>query len=327
MSLAVMGIVAALLFGALVSAVVHLGYSVLRPRIERLPAHVGRRVLLALLAAPATVGLSLAGLAILPGLAAVVFPSLDHCTHHGDHHFHLCLMHSPGHLHFGLPWLLPLAVAAYALLGLLGSAARVLRGQQLLTALRRSARRTEAGYHEVPSEAPLAITAGLLAPRVYVTTGLLRQLDGPYREAVLAHERAHVRRRDPLARLVAELLGELHGATTRDALLADFTLCCERACDEDAAAAIGDRTAVAGALVELGRMVAREPLPPTPLAARFGEGSLSARVHALLEAPKPAPAPSLPSRRLALLGAITLGALACAPLHHLTETALGALFG
>lgn len=45
---------------------------------------------------------------------------------------------------------------------------------------------------------PRAFCAGLLRPRVYLTTGALAMLDDAARNAVLAHERHHARRHDPL---------------------------------------------------------------------------------------------------------------------------------
>jgi Zn-dependent protease with chaperone function len=54
----------------------------------------------------------------------------------------------------------------------------------------------------VRDESPFAITAGFLRPKVYVSSGLLAMLDDRELEAVLQHESAHVRRRDPLRRLV-----------------------------------------------------------------------------------------------------------------------------
>jgi Zn-dependent protease with chaperone function len=47
---------------------------------------------------------------------------------------------------------------------------------------------------------PQAFCAGLLRPRIYVTTGLQRHLHGPELDAVLVHEGEHARRRDPLRR-------------------------------------------------------------------------------------------------------------------------------
>ncbi len=45
---------------------------------------------------------------------------------------------------------------------------------------------------------PHAFCAGLLRPRVYITTAAIARLDPAALQAVLAHERHHVRRRDPL---------------------------------------------------------------------------------------------------------------------------------
>jgi Zn-dependent protease with chaperone function len=47
-------------------------------------------------------------------------------------------------------------------------------------------------------ERPQAFCAGLVHPRVYLSTGALELLDGPALEAVLAHERHHASRHDPL---------------------------------------------------------------------------------------------------------------------------------
>jgi Zn-dependent protease with chaperone function len=59
-----------------------------------------------------------------------------------------------------------------------------------------------------------AFCAGLLRPRVYLTEGVVRVLDPGALDAVLVHESAHARRRDPLRRLCvhatsAPLLGLL----------------------------------------------------------------------------------------------------------------------
>lgn len=325
MSLAWMGLLAAALFGAVVATVVHAGYPWLRPRLARLPAGLRARVVFALLAAPVGLGAALSILAVLPGVAAAFAPTLDHCTHHDDHHFHLCLVHGPDAIHLGRTWLVLGLVATPAFARATYSVVRLLRGRRLLTALRRAARPATGTYEEVCSEAPFAVTAGLWRPRIYVTSGLLRLLDDTSRAAVLAHEAAHVRRRDPLTKLLAELLVVLHFPSARQTLLADLSLACEQACDEEAAVSIGDRTAVAGALVELGRLVAAGfPVQATAV-ARFGEGSISARVHALLEAPKPPP--RLPSTGAVLAMTLVVATLLSAPLHHATETLLGTFFG
>ncbi len=94
------------------------------------------------------------------------------------------------------------------LLAVLGSVvtARALSGAaRELVASRRFHRRL-AGEHPQPLHGalliddahPRAFCAGLLRPRVYLTTGALAMLDDSALRAVLAHERHHAHRHDPL---------------------------------------------------------------------------------------------------------------------------------
>ena len=54
----------------------------------------------------------------------------------------------------------------------------------------------------------LAFCAGLLRPRIYVSTGTIAALDAAELEAVIAHERHHARKRDPLRIFVAGVLSD-----------------------------------------------------------------------------------------------------------------------
>src|SRR5205823_2159487 len=58
----------------------------------------------------------------------------------------------------------------------------------------------------IDDERPQAFCAGLFRPRVYVSTGTLALLDDPRLDVVLAHERHHARRRDPLRRAAGRVL-------------------------------------------------------------------------------------------------------------------------
>lgn len=317
-------LVAAVLFAGVTAFGVRIGYALARPWVGRLPAATRARVVLAVLASPWLAGLGLGLVALLPGVLALAWPSLDHCARHGDGHLHLCFVHGPRVVELGLAWLLLAGVLGPALLSLGRSGARIRHGRRLLSALRRGARPLGSAAHQViDADAPIALTAGLLRPRVYVTTGLLDDLDEPARQAVFAHEAAHVRRRDPLTKLLGELAAALHLPAARAMLLSDLSLACEEACDEAAAAAVGDRTTVAATLVRLGRLVERFPLAPAALVARFGDSSIAARVHALLAPPRPVP--RLPSGS-GITAALFVTAAACAgPIHHLTETVLATL--
>ena len=55
---------------------------------------------------------------------------------------------------------------------------------------------------------PVAFCAGLMRPRIYVSTGALAALDGDELQAVVAHERHHARQRDPLRIFVARVLAD-----------------------------------------------------------------------------------------------------------------------
>ena len=58
----------------------------------------------------------------------------------------------------------------------------------------------------IPDEQPRAFCAGLLRPRVYVSSGAVALLDEAALRAVLAHERHHARRWDPLRLAIARVI-------------------------------------------------------------------------------------------------------------------------
>jgi Zn-dependent protease with chaperone function len=58
----------------------------------------------------------------------------------------------------------------------------------------------------IEDDRPLAFCAGLLRPRVYVSTGAVALLDDGALDAVLWHERHHARRRDPLRMAAGRVL-------------------------------------------------------------------------------------------------------------------------
>lgn len=60
----------------------------------------------------------------------------------------------------------------------------------------------------VPDPQPRAFCAGLLRPRVYVSAGAVAVLDEAALDAVLAHERHHARRRDPLRFAAGRVLAD-----------------------------------------------------------------------------------------------------------------------
>lgn len=69
-------------------------------------------------------------------------------------------------------------------------------------------RRRDPPVLAIQDPTPRAFCAGHVRPRVHVSTGALERLSPPQLRAVVAHERHHAARRDPLRLLVARVLAE-----------------------------------------------------------------------------------------------------------------------
>jgi Zn-dependent protease with chaperone function len=322
------GLALAALAACLVAAASAVGIAVelplLRSAIARLRPASRARALFALAVAPALLPLAGVALGFLPSLAGAAGLHADHCVGHPDHP-HLCLAHAAAPAS-------PLLAAALGLVAAGGAGAAGI-GLSALVRGRRFRARLAAGVSgtlapEAPdaallaSDAPLSFTAGFARPRIYVSRALCAALAPDDLAVVVAHERAHARRRDPLRLLVARSLSLAHLPPVRRALLHELALACELACDEEAARAVGDRLRVARALLAAERLLAGAT-PPASLALAFGGRALPARVAALLAEPA-APLP----RGLGAAAAVTLAAalaLAADPVHHAIEHLLGAI--
>jgi Zn-dependent protease with chaperone function len=254
----------------------------------------------------------------------------DHCLTH-PHHLHLCLVH--GGAWAGEAWALALlAAAGTAFLARLAAAsARHLRAGRSLRRLARVSRPLADDARDVvlaPSALPFAFTAGLLRPRVYVSSALWDRLDGRQREALLAHERAHLRRGDVRTRVALELAGLLGAPFVAERLLAQWSAATERWCDAEAAARVADPLVVAETLVRVARLGAAASggaRPAGALSFTACRDDLGARVEALLawdgrEGRSRALAWS--TAAAVALAAAAAGAFAH-PLHHVFESLLG----
>jgi hypothetical protein len=256
----------------------------------------------------------LVALCFVPGLLAAAGLGADHCAHHPDH-LHLCLSHASAPLtHAGIG-LLALGATLFAVV-LIPDLMRLARTRRWLVRLPRCAARPARDVEVFESEAPFAFAAGLRRPRVFLAASLVNGLPADQLEAVVEHERAHVRRRDPLVRLCARVLSFAHLPGVRRVLLEDLALASEQACDAEAGRRVGDRLAVAEAILAVERILSVSAPVRTGLAG-FKGSCVAARVRELVAAEPPAPG----RRTYRMVAAIALGAgLACAdPLHHATE--------
>jgi hypothetical protein len=113
---------------------------------------------------------------------------------------------------------------------------------------------------------PQAFCAGLLRPRVYFSTGARDLLDEPALAAVLAHERHHARRHDPLRLACGRALAAglffipaMRGLTRRQHTLAEISA------DEAAVlSAGGDRAGLASAMLAFSQASSTEALGVDP---------------------------------------------------------------
>jgi Zn-dependent protease with chaperone function len=148
----------------------------------------------------------------------------------------------------------------------------------------------------VADPAASAFCAGLLRPRVFVTSGMVACLAAEELDAVLVHEAEHARRRDPLRRLAGRAAADvlvwlpLVGWWTSRRLEE-----AELAADRAAIDRVG-RTPLARAL-----RATATPATPAAVGARF-DGAGPARVTQLLGEELPPRRPPLAACLLSLLG-------------------------
>lgn len=119
--------------------------------------------------------------------------------------------------------------------------------------------------------------------RIVVTTGMLRSLSAPEREALLAHERAHLSGRHHYFLATAELAAHCHPGLRP--LRTAIQLAAERAADETAADKTGNRHLTAQAIGHAA-LATRASLTNRPTVTPAAtSGPVPQRVAALLSAP------------------------------------------
>jgi Zn-dependent protease with chaperone function len=311
--------VAALLLSLLAGAL----YVPIRRLLRELPPAAEAEWLLAFAGAPALAGLSLVVLAMAPFLSHLVGIGIDHCHEHG-HHMHFCLIHSDLWTGSALDWPI-LLLAGLAVATVAGDLPqRLWRAHGVARTLEALALPAAAPmpWRTVDMDGPLALTAGLIRPRIFISTRLLEALSPAELAAVLGHEQAHRRRRDAVRQVVAEVLARLHLPPIRRRLLADLSLAAERACDEEAALSGTGRLCVAGTLLKVARLNAAHQWPTDALIPTITGADLETRIEALM---RPAPERQVAPRLLLIPCAgviLAFGSLYSNRLHHAVESAL-----
>jgi BlaR1 peptidase M56 len=166
-----------------------------------------------------------------------------------------------------------------------------------------------------PRDLPPLATVGLLRPRVVVGEDLRGALDPAALVAALAHERVHVRHRDPLRIWLAQIATDLQWPSPSARRRFEHWLgALELARDEEARLDGAPGEDLAAAVVAVARMP-RRPLGAAMAGLTGAETSLASRVHRLLE-----PVPPDRGRRSIVLLAAVIAVL-------VASTAIGAAYG
>lgn len=255
------------------------------------------------------------------------FNPTDHCASHG-HHLHLCL-------HHGGAWAERTGIALAVLGAGLAVAVRtvwlLVRVARAPLAMARLLAVAEPAWvvggipvHLVPASVPFCFTTGLRTPRIYMATAAWTRLGERERQAVLAHEMAHIRQRDLMQSLVLAGLAGLGLPGLTGSVRQLWHRATERLCDRHAAADVGEAATVASALLQL---VVSKPDEARALALAFGPAcAVTERIEAVLAGGPDGQkqATLLTSAALAATTATFLGAVLWVdPLHHAIESLLG----
>ncbi len=166
-------------------------------------------------------------------------------------------------------------------------------------------------YVALSSALPTAFTLGWLRPRIFISEGMRAACTGEDIDCILRHENAHRRRRDNLRLLAGRILTAPLPQRLAHATLDDLKLCCEKACDLSAAAALS-REAVAAALLRVARLQQGQVV-----GLAFAGNQTQRRVLALLEE---SPSPLAGGVLFTVASATLLFVLALVnPLHRAIE--------
>jgi hypothetical protein len=299
------------------------GVPLLRRLLRNLPPPARYRRLWLLAASPLLATVAGMAAALTPSLLGLVWPAYDHCLVHGGTHAHLCFAHLPQEVGGPASWLvLAAAVGFLAARAALGIAGLRRAGRVCSRLLAHAVHQPRLSASVFPSVLPVCLSVGILKPKTVLSEGFVRAISAEQLEAVLLHEQAHANRRDALLLLVARATTALMLPRPRAQLLDELALAAEQSCDEMAARAIGDRLTMADVILKVERLLSAPPAV-APLAASFGGNAIPLRIAALVAPPRRERHRSVLA--ISIVCALLAMAAASEQLHHLAETAVGAL--
>ena len=177
---------------------------------------------------------------------------------------------------------------------------------------------------------PVAAVAGVFHPRLLLSARMLRECTPEEIDTIVAHERAHVRRRDNLVRaLLAVLPDHWLAPRVNHEIERCWTRAVEEAADAEAAGGgDGPRAALAATLIRVARMADAAPPAWMPQLAFYQGTDLEHRVRTLLAEPCRDSGIAACIEAAAVTAAVTLAAwgfASASSLHALMEVGLSRL--
>ncbi len=276
------------------------------------------RASLLVAAVPTAVAAAVVVASLLPGDPHLGQYLACHCGTSGPGWAHLCPVHPESAL-----GLLSLGLATLAVL----LPGRVVRWRRLGREPHGSGAGATPTLLDLPR--PVAFLVGWRRPSLVVDASLWGSLDPVERTVLLAHERAHLQRRDPAVLMAIRVLTSVAPRWAEDRLARAWLRRAELCADASAADEVGDPLLVAETLVKSARL-ARGVGPS--LALGWTASTVEVRVRALLQPEGRAPgalgsSPDVGTSDLGLLLAAAVVVVVATPwVHHHLEHLLNLSF-
>lgn len=258
---------------------------------------------------PLAGALTAVGLGFWPALRAALGGPPDHCLTLPSHHPHLCWIHprpGVGAAHDAVVILALLMLGGLVIwqaylwaqtrgrLELLHMVSRPNREAEVRRRLSEGGMVWPGDIQVIALGMPLCFVHGLRRPRLVLSEPLLDSLSDLDVHAIVAHELAHVRRRDNWWRAMGQLATLMHLPGLGRVAYDRWSEATEAACDQEASLRLGSPLPVAEALVRFQRLMTMQG--GTAALAHAGAafappGGLEVRVRALLAATSHRPSP------------------------------------
>lgn len=232
------------------------------------------RWIVALLAVPAVTGVALLAIGLAPCVPELLAANGTDLDFHAEAICRFCLAH-PRDVH-GAVWVIAGACVVAACVRGAPTIRAIVQVRRLTTSLKQLRVRRPDGLWSIPGIE--AFTVGWPRAEIYVGDILEHRVAPASVAAVIAHELAHVRRRDIGTKVLARALSIAFPRRAAQDLLGALDLAIEQACDAAASQTAGGALAVAQALVDVARLGHPDR---SSFALGFVGDDLDARVRAL----------------------------------------------